>query len=99
MEWWTSEEINTWERARRRVAITRPTGGSPRPGSNFTINVGDTLKEATLLLLLPQNGNAPSEILLDGNSVQANTVERYGHRFAQVTADLAGEAEISLPTG
>jgi len=99
MEWWTSEEINSWERARRRVAITRPNGGSPQPGSNFTINAGDTLKEATLLLLLQQDGEAPSEILLDGNTVPADTVERYGHRFAQVTADLAGEGEFRVRSG
>ncbi len=99
MEWWTSEEINAWERARRRLAITSPNGNSPQPESAYTINAGDTLRKATLLFLLPQNGNAPSEVVLDGNPVPADTVERYGHRFAQVTADLGGEGEIRLPTG
>ncbi len=99
MEWWTSEEINTWERARRRVAITSPNGRSPQPEGAYSLTAGDTLSEAALLFLLPQNGSAPSEIVLDGNTMQAETVERYGHRFAQVTADLGGEGEIRVPTG
>ena len=94
MEWWTSEEINNWERARRRVSIRTGNGASAE--STVRIQSPDKLNEATLLYLLPAGAAAPPSSTLDGNAVKVETVERYGHRFAQVTADLGGEHELSV---
>ncbi len=99
MEWWTSEEINTWERARRRVSISHPGNGASTHEGSYRIQSQDSLNEATLLYLLPANGAPASSFALDGKAVDAPTVERYGHRFAQITADLSGEHELKSTVG
>ena len=94
MEWWTSEEINNWERARRRVSISSAANGASTPEGTYRIQSEDALNGATLLYLLPAGGSPPSSFTLDGKATDAATIERYGHRFAQVTADLHGEHEL-----
>ena len=96
MEWWTSEEINNWERARRRVSISPIESGATSPESACRIQSPDRLNQATMLYLLPANGNAASSLTIDGEAADARTVERYGHRFAQITADLRGEHELGI---
>ena len=100
MEWWTSAEINSWERDRRRVSISPQGDGASAPGNVCRIQAPDGLAEATLLFLLPteRNGDAPM-LTLDGKAVPASIVERYGHRFAQITVDLCGEHEIGMAAG
>ncbi len=97
MEWWTSEDINNWERSRRRVSISPQGNGDSATESPYLIQSPDKLKEATVLYLLPAGVTAPSSSTLDGETIGARTVERYGHRFAQVTADLSGEHELRVP--
>ncbi len=97
MEWWTSAAINTWERARRRAAITQGEGASAG-GRAYLIQAPDSLPQATLLFLLPASGNPPA-LTLDGEAVSSLSVERYGHRFAQIAVDLCGEHEIGMRFG
>ena len=97
MEWWTSEEINNWERSRRRVSISSAGNGESASESAYRIQSPDSLNQATMLYLLPANGSAASTFTLDGETVPTRTVERYGHRFAQITADLRGEHELGIP--
>jgi len=97
MEWWTSEEINNWERSRRRLSISSAGNGSSATESTYRIQSPDKLSEATMLYLLPAGSTAPSSSTLDGETVDVSTVERYGHRFAQVSADLGGEHELKVP--
>ena len=100
MEWWTSEEINNWERSRRRVSISSAGNGESASESAYRIQSPDSLNQATMLYLLPANGSAASTFTLDGETVPTRTVERYGHRFAQITADLRGEHELGItPAG
>ncbi len=97
MEWWTSEEINIWERARRRVSISSAGNGSSATESTYRIQSPDKLSEATMLYLLPAGSTAPPSSTFDGENIGVSTVERYGHRFAQVSADLGGEHELRVP--
>ena len=97
MEWWTSEEINIWERARRRVSISPAGNGSSATESTYRIQSPDKLSEATMLYLLPAGSTAPLSSTFDGENIGVSTVERYGHRFAQVSADLGGEHELRVP--
>jgi len=97
MEWWTSEEINIWERARRRVSISSAGNGSSATESTYRIQSPDKLSEATMLYLLPSGSTAPPSSTFDGENIGVSTVERYGHRFAQVSADLGGEHELRVP--
>jgi hypothetical protein len=55
------------------------------------------LPEATLHFLMPDGGSGGAASL-DGAAVEYTVVERYGQRFAQVTADLSGEHEIEFHT-
>ncbi len=95
MEWWTCAAINSWERARRHVAIVQREHGASANGSIYQVRSPDTLSQATLLFLLPDNEQTPS-ISLDGKAIPATIVQRYGHRFAQIVADLSGDHEIKL---
>ena len=94
MEWWTSEEINNWERARRRVSISSAANGASASAGTYRVQSPDNLNGATLLYLLPASGSPPSTFTLDGRATDAAVIERYGHRFAQITADLHGEHEL-----
>ena len=74
--------------------------GASAPGNVCRIQAPDGLAEATLLFLLPteRNGDAPM-LTLDGKAVPASIVERYGHRFAQITVDLCGEHVLGMAAG
>ncbi len=88
MEWWTCEEINNWERARRRVAISSEGSGAAEQDRSYRIQAPARLSEATLLFLLPGDRSPTPAITVDGETVPVSKVKRYGHHFAQITADL-----------
>jgi hypothetical protein len=99
MEWWTCQAINDWERARRRVVITQT---APETAANgrapYRIHAPGALSQATLLVLLPAGGQIAS-VSLDGSVIPSTIVERYDHRFVQITSDLSGEHEIAVKAG
>jgi hypothetical protein len=95
LEWWTSEAINAWERARRRVVIAPSAAGGAPGRATFQVLVPDRLPEATLLVLRPANARV-SRLTIDGAEVPATTVERHGQRFSQVVADFDGEHAVEI---
>jgi len=95
LEWWTSEAINAWERARRRVVIARSAAGGAPGRATFQVLVPDRLPEATLLVLRPADARV-SRLTIDGAEVPATTVERHGQRFSQVVADFDGEHAVEI---
>jgi len=97
MEWWKSDEINAWERGRRRVSIGQERSDGPGNGITCKLTAPQALPEATLHFLMPDGGSGGAASL-DGAAVEYTVVERYGQRFAQVTADLSGEHEIEFHT-
>ena len=98
MEWWTCEEINNWERARRRVAIAPAGNGASAQDMAYRFQAPAGLGEATLLFLLPGDSSPAPVLTVDGEDAAVDTVERHGHRFAQITADLCGEMEVRIRT-
>ena len=68
----------------------------PSKDRSYRIQAPARLSEATLLFLLPGDSSPTPALTVDGEAVPATTVEHYGHRFAQITADLCGEQEISI---
>ena len=71
MEWSTAREINQWERARRAVTVESFDGGS------ITLNSGQPLNDATLLVL----------------NNHASDFEAWGFKFsAQTTSISAGRS-------
>jgi len=83
LEWWTSEAINEWERARRQAHWTdfQESGSVAR----VTLNAPTTLTGATILWLAP----GAQSLYLDGEEQPAPVVERWGFLFSAGTVDLA----------
>ncbi len=81
LPWWTSEEINVWERSRRTLSF----GEVSDHGAS--LSAGASLANATLLLL--ETGSERHAISVDRQSMPTRNVERYGFRFQAVTQTLA----------
>jgi hypothetical protein len=95
LEWWTSAAINTWERARRKVTIGTAAAGHAPGRASFRVRAPARLPEATLLVLEPVDARV-ARATLAGVEVAVTAVERHGHRFAQVVADLDGEHAVEV---
>jgi peptidoglycan/xylan/chitin deacetylase (PgdA/CDA1 family) len=80
MEWWTSRQINTWERARRKVKWSNysAAGGS----ASVTIATKSELRDATILWLGSKNGDAK--------------MHAWGFEFTAATQSLAAGASTSI---
>lgn len=89
LEWWTSREINNWERARRGVQW------STRSGDNeaaVTLHCTQLLSQATVLFSIPKDCN----VVLDGVLQQTKIVRRWGWEFQSIVTDLAPGGEYTL---
>jgi hypothetical protein len=102
IEWWTSEQINAWERARRGVRCSVLGVGEGRFGPNTQHPTPDTLRlsassplPGAMLLFL----NAPVELRLNGTAAETLRVERYGFSFTAVLADLDPEQSLEVSWG
>ena len=77
--------------ADQRLGAQPPLGDVSESGAR--LHVGAPLDEATLLVLVADNWQG--DVLIDGRSVAARSVERYGFRFQAVTQTLdAGEHQV-----
>ena len=94
MPWWTAAQINRWERARRQVSILpiHSDGGS----ISYQIRTLNSLKDGTLLFLLPQTGDSARCITVDGREIDCQAVYRYGFRFAMLIDDLTDGQIIKM---
>jgi hypothetical protein len=90
MEWWTSRQINDWERARRSMQWTQ---GAPE--ETLALRCASPLREATILLLNPQGLN----ITLNGELQAIEKVCRWQWEFAALVVDLAPGREYRLQVG
>jgi hypothetical protein len=91
MEWWTSAEINAWERARRGVELlVRPVDDdSGRRAHGWEVRVHATAEVAGAAILIAAPADIDNGALaLDGAGSVA-VVVRHGRRFIELTADLA----------
>ena len=78
-EWWKAEQINTWERARRKIRWENYV--KKEDASQVQMSFGEPLEAATILWL------APSSALLkiNGRKKKMTQVERWGFPFHSVT--------------
>lgn len=77
LPWWTAQEINAWERSRRRLEFTDVNAGGA------TVQVGAPLEDATVLVL--DVGDKNREFHVDGRPAPSQRMDRYGFRFQAVT--------------
>jgi hypothetical protein len=86
LEWWTSEQIDRWERARRTVSLQPESQG-------LRFSTTEPLHRATLLFL-----NAPDQLRVNGAPAEARPVARYGFPFRALLADLGPEEVVTVTT-
>lgn len=94
MQWWTAEQLNSWERARRgvRLSVTENADDTIR----VTVDAATELAGAAILLSVPDMEGGPRYTLVGGEGSTA-VVERHGRAFLQIGADLpVGESTFTL---
>lgn len=92
MPWWTSAEINAWERARRAVQLTL----SESPDDDIVVDVhsGEALKKA--VVYIPLGKVAEAKGLLDSEN-NDSIVDRWGVSCLQIVTDIdPGEAKLAV---
>lgn len=91
LPWWTSKQINEWERLRRRVQVTvRATDG----GWLVESSAEQPVPDAAIMLMLPGVDRAPAVVSGTGSVA---TVQRHGRTFIELTADVpAGSGSWKL---
>lgn len=79
MTWWTAEQINTWERARRAVQVqVQAVDG----GWRINARSSTALPDAALILSLP------TSVQPQDAGARVRTVHRHGHAFTELGVDL-----------
>ena len=101
MEWWTSEEINNWERVPAAAYPSLPQAmENPPPKAPTVFNRPTASTKRLCSTCFPPTAVQHPLSRSMARTVPTRTVERYGHRFAQITADLRGEHELGItPAG
>jgi hypothetical protein len=90
LEWWTAEQINSWERARRTVRWKKYTAN----GLQSSVEIGSDadLKEATILW----SGGNGAVVSVDGKACATAKVTRWGFEFSAATTDLNRKTRHSV---
>jgi hypothetical protein len=94
MQWWTSEQLNAWERARREVDIQAEAEG----GGQIRVDVDSrrALDNAAVLLALPGLVENSRYVVTDGEA-RLSIVRRHGRLFLELSANLpAGHVSFGV---
>jgi hypothetical protein len=98
MVWWTSEQLNSWERRRRGVKldVTREPDGALR----VTAETSEALEGAAVLLAVP-GLSRDAAFTVETGAGTATVVIRHGRPFVELTTDLpTGRTSFALrPVG
>lgn len=99
LPWWTSEQINRWERDRRRVRVSTDRVDN---GWRVTVRADAALAGAGILLPGSPVGSAYGVEVLSAptaTTASAATVHRHGRAMVEVAVDLAvGETSLLVRT-
>ena len=79
MPWWTAEQINTWERARRGVQVQLEVVDG---GWRITVHSTVAVPDAALLLALPSSARP------EDPAAVVRPVRRHGHEFIELGVNL-----------
>jgi hypothetical protein len=91
LEWWTSAEINHWERRRRGVKVTLN-------GDRIVVDSPTAVTGATISLVLPTGARPETtRIIRDGTELVITRGTRWNYPTATVTLDLPhGETVLTV---
>jgi hypothetical protein len=89
--WWTSAEINDWERRRRTISLAKD-------GDHIIIRSDATVSGATIGVVLPHGCAADAVTLLrDGSELPVTSGRRWNHPTITTMLDLpAGETVLTV---
>ena len=94
MPWWTSEQINRWERGRRGVVLA--VAPDPAGGWRVSVTSAEPISAAAILLAMPDVTDGRTGQVVEGDASTA-VVRRHGRLFVEITADLpAGSTTFLL---
>jgi hypothetical protein len=91
LAWWTSAEINHWERQRRTISLTRE-------GDHIVIRTDAAVSGATIDIVLPRGCDWDAATLVrDGSELSVSPGRRWNQPTVTTTLDLpAGETVLTI---
>ncbi len=92
LQWFTSGEINHWERFRRHVVLGNTS--SSEKDITFTVKVPSKMDRVTLRLMAPSN--PVKAVKVNGKDVKWELASYLGFDFIQIVLDMDGEANVSV---
>ncbi|WP_020575571.1 hypothetical protein [Actinopolymorpha alba] len=97
MPWWTSEQLNSWERGRRGVQLAVSSADGEL---RVEITAEQAVKGAGVLLAVPGLAENAAFVVVSG-AARASVVTRHGRLLLELAADLpAGTSSFTVrPTG
>ena len=95
MQWWTSGEINSWERARRTVDLDLEQGEG-----NWHVRARSDADIAQAAILIPVPGESVLEEFYLEGAGSLDVVVRHGRQFLELAVDLEpGTLSWNIRTG
>jgi hypothetical protein len=88
MEWWTAQEINTWERTRRKVNVSVLINDDAADGWTVRAETASPVRGAAILLQMPGSTGLPQLAGTAVDTAAIRTVRRHGRVFVELTADI-----------
>jgi hypothetical protein len=93
LEWWTAQEIDRWERARRGFTWDRYEASGSGVKIGFT--AGDAMRGATILWL----GDRLAAAAANGAPVSSRRLTRWGFEFLSVELDAGAGESVTMEVG
>ncbi len=94
MQWWTSEQLNAWERGRRGVRLAVTGGGDS--AYRVDVEAATAMKGTGILLAVPGLAERAGFRVTSGDAT-ATVVTRHGRRLLELAADLpAGRSSFTV---
>ena len=94
LEWWTSREINIWERGRRNVRLSDATTQAHEV--SFTVEVPAQLHGLTLQVIVPSEEKNIKTVKINGETIEWKFFSYLGFNFIQFIAPEDGRLNVSV---
>jgi hypothetical protein len=98
MQWWTSEQLNDWERSRRGVRLAVGTGAGSAQ-LRIAVSAREAMKGVGVLVAVP-GLDADTSVSVAGGTATCAVVTRHGRPLLELAADLPeGTSEFTVVVG
>lgn len=93
LEWWTSREINAWERTRRNIRMSGAIAGDKE--IRFTVEVPFKVEGLTLRLMVPSQEGIKA-VKINGKEAEWEAVSYLGFDFIQFITAGSGRLSVTV---